>query len=232
MVLAAGIGRRMRPVTATVPKPLVEVCGRALIDHVLDRMSEIGIAEVVVNVHYLADLLEVHLGRRRKPKILISDERDLLRDTGGGIQHALPLLGEEAFLVANTDSLWIEGPRRNLDRLFEGWDGNRMDALLLLAPTVASVGYNGAGDFVLDALGQVSRRRPGRVAPFAYTGAAILHPRLFADAPQAPFSLNLLFDRAMENDRLFAIRLDGMWMHVGTPESIRLAEASIAASAA
>ncbi|MCC2113298.1 MAG: nucleotidyltransferase family protein, partial [Hyphomicrobiales bacterium] len=198
MVLAAGLGKRMRPITATMPKPLVEVAGRSLIDHVLDRIEETGIGEVVVNVHYLADLLEVHIGKRRTPKITISDERDLLLDTGGGIARALPQLGDDPFLIANTDSLWIEGPRGNLARMIDAWDDSKMDGLLLLASTVSSIGYDGRGDFQADGQGRISRRTEGRIAPFVYTGAAILHPRLFDGAPDGPFSLNMLFDKAIE----------------------------------
>ncbi len=232
MVLAAGLGRRMRPITTTLPKPLVEVAGRALIDHMLDRIEEVGIGDVVVNVHYLADLLEVHIGKRSSPKITISDERDLLLDTGGGIAKALPLLGDDAFLIANTDSLWIEGPRGNLARMADAWDDSAMDGLVLLASTVTSIGYSGRGDFHADGRGRVARRMEGRIAPFVYTGAAILHPRLFDNAPDGPFSLNLLFDRAIEAERLYGIRLDGIWMHVGTPDAIGHAETCVAESAA
>jgi len=232
MVLAAGLGKRMRPITATVPKPLVEVAGRALIDQVLDRLVEIGVPRAVVNVHYLADLVEVRVGRRTKPEITISDERAELLETGGGVTKALPLIGTEPFFVLNTDSIWIEGPRPNLLRLAETYDPERMDGLLLLASTRRSVGYDGAGDFVLDGDGRLTRRIERRIAPFVYTGAAILHPRLFEGAPAGPFSLNVLFDRAIEAGRLFGLRLDGTWMHVGTPDAIGLAETCLAESTA
>jgi MurNAc alpha-1-phosphate uridylyltransferase len=232
MILAAGIGKRMRPITATVPKPLVEVGGRALIDYGLDRLERAGVETAVVNVHYLADLVRVHVGKRKKPKVVISDEREKLLDTGGGVAKALPLLGDEPFYVINSDSFWIEGPRPNLDWLAGGWHGDRMDALLLLASTVRSVGYHGRGDFRMDPAGRLSRRPEREVAPFAYAGAAILHPRLFADCPAGAFSLNRLFDRAIEADRLFGVRMDGVWLHVGTPETIGEAELSIADSAA
>jgi MurNAc alpha-1-phosphate uridylyltransferase len=232
MILAAGIGKRMRPITATVPKPLVEVGGRALIDHGLDRLERAGVETAVVNVHYLADLVRVHVVKRKKPKVVISDERDRLLDTGGGVAKALPQLGDEPFYVINSDSFWIEGPRPNLDWLAGGWHGDRMDALLLLASTVRSVGYHGRGDFRMDPAGRLSRRPERDVAPFAYAGAAILHPRLFADCPAGAFSLNRLFDRAIEADRLFGVRMDGLWLHVGTPEAIGEAEMSIADSAA
>lgn len=232
MVLAAGIGKRMRPITATVPKPLVEVGGRALIDHGLDRLEKAGVETVVVNVHYLADLVRVHVTRRNRPNVVISDEREKLLDTGGGIAKALPHFGGEAFYVINSDSFWIEGPRPNLDWLAGGWNEDRMDALLLLASTVRSIGYNGRGDFRMDPAGRLTRRPEREVAPFAYAGAAILHPRLFADCPEGPFSLNRLFDQAIEAERLFGVRMDGSWLHVGTPETIGEAELSIADSAA
>jgi MurNAc alpha-1-phosphate uridylyltransferase len=232
MILAAGIGKRMRPITATVPKPLVEVGGRALIDHALDRLERAGVETAVVNVHYLADLVRVHVGKRKKPKVVISDEREKLLDTGGGVAKALPHLGDDPFYVINSDSFWIEGPRPNLDWLAGGWHGDRMDALLLLASTVRSVGYHGRGDFRMGPDGRLARRPEREVAPFAYAGAAILHPRFFADCPAGAFSLNRLFDKAIEADRLFGVRMDGLWLHVGTPETIGEAELSIADSAA
>ena len=232
MVLAAGIGKRMRPVTATVPKPLIEVAGLPLIDRALDRLGEAGVEEVVVNVHYLADLMETHVKKRQSPKVIVSDERGALLETGGGVVKALPLLGDEPFYLMNSDSFWIEGPRPNLDWLANGWNDAEMDALLMLAPTVASVGYGGLGDFLMDKDGRLSRRPERIVAPFVYSGAAILSPRLFADAPEGAFSLNLLFDRAIAEGRLFGVRMDGIWLHVGTPEAIREAELSVAESAA
>ncbi|CAA2099858.1 D-glycero-alpha-D-manno-heptose 1-phosphate guanylyltransferase [Methylobacterium bullatum] len=230
-VLAAGLGKRMRPITATVPKPLVEVAGRALLDHALDRAAEAGIGEAVVNVHYLADLLEGHLARRATaPAIRISDERDALLETGGGVKKALPLLGTDPFLVLNSDSFWLEGPQPNLGRLIETWEPERMDILLLVAPTTTSLGYEGKGDFVMNAGGALQRRNEREVAPFIYAGVAILKPELFADTPDGSFSLNLLFDRAIERERLFGLRLDGQWLHVGTPEAIEAAEARVKAS--
>jgi MurNAc alpha-1-phosphate uridylyltransferase len=232
MVLAAGLGKRMRPITVTTPKPLVEVAGRALIDRVLDRLEEAGVSSVVVNVHYLPELIRVHVGRRKRLALTISDERDRLLDTGGGIAKALPHLGGDPFYLLNSDSFWLEGPRPNLDRLAAAWRGEAMDALLLVASTVASVGYHGRGDFRMDAGGRLARRAEREVAPFAYAGAAILHPRLFAGHPSGPFSLNLLFDRAIDAGRLFGVRLDGLWIHVGTPQAVGQAEVSIADSAA
>jgi MurNAc alpha-1-phosphate uridylyltransferase len=232
MVLAAGLGKRMRPLTATIPKPLVEVNGKALIDHGLDRLERAGIARVIVNVHYLPELVRAHLARRRRPEIVISDERAKLLDTGGAIVKALPELGPDPFYLLNSDSFWIEGARPNLDWLAAGWDDQKMDVLLLLAPTVRSIGYHGRGDFRMDPAGRLYRRTEREVVPFAYAGAAIIHPRLFADAPEGAFSLNLLFDRAIEAERLFGVRMDGTWLHVGTPEAIAEAELSIADSAA
>lgn len=232
MVLAAGIGKRMRPVSATVPKPLIEVAGLPLIDRALDRLGEAGVEEAVVNVHYLADLVEAHVKKRKAPRVLVSDERSQLLETGGGIAKALPLLGDAPFYLLNSDSFWIEGPRPNLDWLAAGWNEETMDALLMLAPTVASVGYDGLGDFLMDKDGRLSRRPERIVAPFVYPGTAILSPRLFKDVPEGAFSLNLLFDRAIAAGRLHGVRMDGIWLHVGTPEAIREAELSVAESAA
>ncbi|MEO8667209.1 MAG: nucleotidyltransferase family protein [Bauldia sp.] len=232
MILAAGLGKRMRPLTATVPKPLIEVNGRALIDHGLDRLQRAGVETAVVNVHYLADLVSTHVRKWKRPEIVISDERKALLDTGGGIARALPNFDGEPFYLLNSDSFWVEGPRPNLDWLAGAWDGERMDALLLLASTVRSIGYDARGDFRMNASGRLTRRAEREVAPFVYAGAAILHPRLFADCPPGAFSLNLLFNRAIEAGRLFGVRLDGFWLHVGTPEAISEAELSIADSAA
>jgi MurNAc alpha-1-phosphate uridylyltransferase len=232
MILAAGLGKRMRPVTVTTPKPLVEVGGRSLIDRALDRLERAGVERAVVNVHYLAQLIRVHVGRRSSPEVVISDETDRLLDTGGGIVNALPQLGGDPFYLLNSDSFWIEGARPNLEWLANGWRDDRMDALLMLASTVRAVGYHGRGDFQMDPAGRLSRRPEREVAPFAYAGAAILHPRLFAGRKAEPFSLNELFDEALEAGRLFGMRMDGVWLHVGTPEAIGEAEHSIADSAA
>jgi MurNAc alpha-1-phosphate uridylyltransferase len=232
MVLAAGLGKRMQPLSHSVPKPLVEVGGRALIDRCLDGLAAAGIETAVVNVHHLADRVEAHLAGRRAPKIVISDERGTLLETGGGIRKALPLLGPEPFVLRNSDSFWLEGVRPNLEWLIRGWDAARMDCLLLLASTVRSVGYAGRGDFFLDKEGRLARRTERNVAPFAYAGAAILHPRLFADTPKGPFSLNLLFNRAIEAGRLFGVRMDGLWINVETPAAVALAEGALAANAA
>lgn len=228
MVLAAGIGTRMRPLTDTRPKPMVEVGGRALIDHVLNRLAEADITTAVVNLHHHADLMERHLRRRKgAPRIVFSDERDALLETGGGIRRALPLLGPAPFISINADTIWIEGIRPNLPTLIDGFDPERMDGLLLLAPTSASIGYDGRGDFVMDGQGALTFRGERSVAPFVYAGAAVLRPELFDDSPEGPFSLTYLFRRAAEEGRLFGLRLEGVWMHVGTPEAIAEAEEAI-----
>jgi MurNAc alpha-1-phosphate uridylyltransferase len=226
MVLAAGLGKRMRPVTDTRPKPLVEVGGRALIDHALGRLVEAGLTNVVVNVHYLPDMIEAHLSGLVDLEVTISDERDALLETGGGIKRALPLLGPE-FLVLNSDSLWTERDAKNLPRLLETWRPESMDILLLLAAR-KSLGYDGLGDFNMDAQGRLTRRVFGALAPHVYAGAAILKADLFENTPEGAFSLNMLFDRAIEAGRLYGLPLDGEWLHVGTPDAIGQAEARLA----
>jgi len=230
MVLAAGMGTRMRPLTDTTPKPLVRVAGRALIDHVLDRLEEAAIERTVVNVHYLAEQIERHLATRTKPRIVISDERGLLLGTGGGLVKALPELGDAPFFLINSDTIWIDGVQSNLARLAQAFDRAAIDALLLLAPTTGSIGYAGRGDFAFAADGRLSRRAERDVAPFVYAGAAILSPALFKDAPTGEFALTDLFERAAEQGRLHGLRLEGLWMHVGTPDAIAQAEAAIRAS--
>jgi MurNAc alpha-1-phosphate uridylyltransferase len=232
MVLAAGLGERMRPLTDRLPKPLVEVAGKPLIDHVLDRLAAAGVKHAVVNVHYLADLIERHLKGRARPQVVISDERSKLLDTGGGVVKALPLLGGEPFFHLNSDTIWIDGVKPNLDRLAEAFDSAATDALLLLAPIATSIGYAGRGDFTMAPDGRLLRRSERDVAPFVYAGAAILRPELFAGAPSGAFSLTKLFDRAAESGRLHGLRLEGVWMHVGTPDAIAQAESAIKASTA
>jgi MurNAc alpha-1-phosphate uridylyltransferase len=230
MVLAAGLGERMRPLTATTPKPLIEVAGKALLDHMLDRLADAGVETAVVNVHYLADRIERHVASRTKPRIVISDERAALLDTGGGVVKALPQFGGAPFYHCNADTIWIDGVKPNLVRLAEAFNPRTMDAILLLASTSQTTGYSGRGDFVMAPDGRLRRRTERDVTPFVYAGAAILTPALFADAPQGAFSLNRLFDRAIETGRLYGLRLDGLWMHVGTPDAIAQAEAAIEAS--
>jgi N-acetyl-alpha-D-muramate 1-phosphate uridylyltransferase len=230
MVLAAGLGQRMLPITRTLPKPLIKIGGKTLIDFTLDRLGDAGIEKVVVNVHHLADQVEAHLRARRDLPIVISDERGALLETGGGLKRALPLLGDGPFMTFNSDSLWIEGPQPNLRRLVEAWDPERMDILMLLALGATSVGYDGKGDFHMDSVGRLSRRAEREVAPFVYAGVAIVKPELLRDAPDGAFSANLLYDRAIEAGRLYGLRLDGQWLHVGEPQSIAAAEESLAAS--
>jgi MurNAc alpha-1-phosphate uridylyltransferase len=233
MVMAAGLGNRMRPVTDTRPKPLVQVAGRTLLDHALDRLKEAGITRAVVNVHYLADLIERHLDGYDGLQIIISDERDQLLETGGGVLRALPRLGAE-FLVMNSDSLWLERGTRNLARLIEAWDPARMDVLLLLAPVTRSLGYDGRGDFTMAEDGRLTRREAGGTAPFIYAGVGLMKASLFTGGealPQGPFSLNVVFDRAIAAERLYGLELDGEWLHVGTPAAIRAAEERMAAAA-
>lgn len=232
MVLAAGLGKRMRPITSTVPKPLVEVGGKALIDYGLDALARAGVRRAVVNVHYLADLMEAHLRRRRDLEIVVSDERDELLESGGGIVRALPLLGPEPFLVVNADTFWIDGFRDNLELMAELWDAARMDVLLLIADMRQATGYDGRGDFSMDVEGRLARVAERDMSPFIYAGAAILKPELFAGMAEEKFSLNRIFDMAMERGRLHGVRLDGLWFTVGTPEAIPLAESAFKASAA
>ena len=224
MVLGGGLGKRMLPLTKDIPKPMVRLKGRALIDHVLDRIAEAGVRRAVVNVHYCADKLEAHVKQRKQPEILISDERQQLLDTGGGVTKALPLLGKEPFLIHNSDSVWIEGVGSNLERLFSFWNPDSMDSVMLLASGATSLGYDGSGDFAMDKDGRLIRRGERQMAPFVFTGVSIAHPRMFEGAPQGPFSMNRLWDAAIDNGRLFGIRLDGLWMHVGTPEALVEAE--------
>ena len=224
MVLAAGMGVRMRPLTDLVPKPMVRLTQKPLIDHVLDRIAEAGIGTAVVNVHHHADQLVAHLKSRERPRVEVSDERNELLDTGGGVKRALQRLGPEPFLIHNSDSLWIDGVESNLVRLARSFDPERMDCLLLLALGSSSLGYDGRGDFLMSADGLLQRRPEREMAPFVFTGVSIAHPRLFDETPDGAFSLNLAWNRAIRQHRLYGIRLDGMWMHVGTPAALAEAE--------
>jgi MurNAc alpha-1-phosphate uridylyltransferase len=232
MVLAAGLGLRMRPLTDRMPKPLVRVAGRALLDHVLDKLADAGVGEAVVNVHDLPDQIIDHVAPRTRPRVIISDERDEVLGTGGGVVRALPLLGHAPFFHINSDTMWIDGVRPNLARLAEAFDPARMDILLLMAPTTSSIGYGGSGDYAMLPDGALRKRREHQVVPFVYAGAAIMSPSLFTDAPAGDFSLTKMFDRANERERLFGLRLDGVWMHVGTPDAIHAAEEAFLASVA
>ncbi len=232
MVLAAGLGQRMRPITDTLPKPLVAIGGKPMLDHALDRLAEVGVWEAVVNVHHLADRIEAHLEGRTAPRITISDERAALLETGGGVAKALPHLGTEPFFHINSDSLWVENGVSNLAALASAWAPERMDMLLLVADKARSLGYDGPGDFHKAPDGALTRRRPGEPAPCIYAGVAIIKPALLADAPAGRWSLNLLFDRLIAQGRLHGHALDGEWLHVGTPEAIPAAEARFRAFAA
>jgi MurNAc alpha-1-phosphate uridylyltransferase len=232
MVMAAGLGTRMRPLTDNMPKPLVPVAGKPLIDYVLDKLAHAGVTTAVVNVHYFADQIEQHLAGRTSPRIVISDERPRLLGTGGGVVNALPQLGGAPFFHVNSDTLWIDGVASNLNRLAATFDPAKMDALLLLAATANSIGYSGRGDYAMTPDGALRRRAEREVVPFVFAGVAILSPALFKDAPASDFSLTSLFDRASEEGRLAGLRLDGLWMHVGTPDAVTAAETAIRASAA
>lgn len=226
MVLAAGFGRRMLPLTETVPKPLVPLGGRPLIDHVLGRLGEAGVARAVVNLHYLGDRLAAHLATRQAPAVVLSDERDALLDTGGGLARALPLLGAAPFYVHNSDTVWLER-EPNLARLAEAFLPERMDALLLLAPAAGSLGYAGLGDYALGSDGRIARRRAALPVPHVFAGVSIAHPRLLSDAPHGAFPLTRLWDRAEAAGRLYGLLLRGEWMHIGTPQALAEAEARL-----
>ena len=228
MVMAAGLGKRMRPLTATQPKPLVRVAGKALIDYSLDGLAEAGVTKAVVNVHYLADALEDHIAARRTgPAVTLSDERELLLETGGGLVKAVPLL-PDPFFCLNSDNIWLDGPRDVFHELSARWDAERMDALLLVVPHARAFNYQGKGDFHLDPLGRITRRRAGRIAPFIYTGIQLVAQRLLRDAPEGPFGTMLLWERAIAEDRLFGLSHTGLWFEVGEPTAIAPTEQRLA----
>jgi MurNAc alpha-1-phosphate uridylyltransferase len=229
MVLAAGLGKRLRPLTDEMPKPLIAVAGQTLIDRALDRLADAGVKRAVVNLHYKGDMLRRHLAGRTKPKIAISDETAALLETGGGVRQALPLLGSGPFFVVNSDVIWRDSRENSLLALAALWDDATMDALLLLHPTVSAIGYGGMGDFFLSSEGAVQRRDVRMVAPFVFTGVQMLHPRLFARCPDGPFSLNVLYDRAAAASRLFGLRHQGDWMDVGTRDGLAAAEQAVRA---
>jgi len=225
LVLAAGLGKRMRPLTATRPKPLIEVAGKPLLDHLFERLRAAGVEKVVVNVHYLADAVEAHLAKHAHGlQVMISDERGLLLETGGGMVKAAPLIDCDPFLVVNSDNLWIDGPADTLRLLASHWDDARMDALLLLVPHARAENHGGMGDFHMDRTGRLRRRDRNRVAPFVYTGIQMVSKRLLCDAPEGPFSANRLWDRAIEQGRCFGAVHQGLWFDVGTPRSIKATE--------
>ncbi len=229
MVMAAGLGKRMRPLTATRPKPLVEVAGAALIDHVLARLAAAGVARAVVNVHYLADALEAHLKRHDHGLgIAISDERAKLLETGGGIIRALPLIDADPFIQVNSDNYWIDGPIDTFNLLAERWDDATMDALLLMVPLARANCHSGRGDFHMDAVGHLSRRKVGRIAPFVWTGVQMLSKRLIVDPPADVFSTNVFWDRAIATGRCYGVVHQGLWFDVGTPPAVAKTEAIVA----
>lgn len=227
MVLAAGLGKRMRPLTAAQPKPMVRVAGKPLLDHTLDRLAEAGIARAVVNVHYLADAIEAHAKHRSLPAVTISDERAQLLETGGGMVKAQDLLPDPFFCV-NSDNIWLDGPRDAFHDLSQAWDAAKMDALLLVVPHSGARNFAGRGDFHMDARGLVSRRRGEQVAPFIFTGIQLVSKRLLRDAPEGPFSTNLLWNRAITEKRLYGVAFTGVWFEVGDPRSIAPTEAALA----
>ena len=230
MVMAAGLGTRMRPLTATRPKPLVEVAGKALLDHALDRLRAGGVKRAVINVHYMADAIEAHVQRNGHGlDIVISDERAQLMETGGGLVQARNLIGDKPFVSVNSDNLWVDGPIDSIRALAAAWDDARMDALLLMVPLARANCHSGTGDFYLDAHGRITgRRRRGRLAPFVWTGVQILSPRIISDWPDGPFSTNLFWDRAIAAGRAFGMSYQGLWFDVGTPGAIAQTEAILA----
>lgn len=226
-LLSAGMGKRMRPLTATRPKPLVRVAGKALIDYSLDKLVEAGVTRAVVNVHFMADQLRAHLDGRKAPQISISDETDALLETGGGMVRAAPLIAADPFFCLNTDVIWLDGPRNVFSALSQAWDPDKMDALLLLVGHKQAFNYSGPGDFHLDSAGQISRRKPGRVAPFIFTGIQIVSQRLLRDPPEGKFSTGVLWDRAIDEGRLHGLSHTGEWYEVGTPQMIAPTEAAL-----
>jgi MurNAc alpha-1-phosphate uridylyltransferase len=228
MVMAAGLGKRMRPLTATKPKPLIEVGGKPLLDHVLEKLRAAGVKKEVVNVHYLADAVEAHLASRAHGlEVVISDERSLLMETGGGMVRAEALIDSDPFITANSDNLWIDGPADTLKLLASQWDDERMDALLLLVPLARARNHNGMGDFHMDRTGRLRRRERSHVAPFVFTGVQMVSKRLLRDAPDGPFSTNVLWNRAIEEGRCFGAVHQGLWFDVGTPKAIPMTEAAL-----
>lgn len=227
MVMAAGLGTRMRPLTETLPKPMVRVAGKPLIDHALDRLAEAGIARAVVNVHHFPEAVETHLAGRTAPQVTISDERALLLETGGGMVKARDLLPDPFFCV-NSDNIWVDGPKDAFRELSDAWDAARMDALLLLVAHTGARNFAGKGDFHMDGRGRLSRRRSGRIAPFVFTGIQLVSKRLLRDAPEGPFSTNVLWDRAIGEGRLYGAAFTGQWFEVGSPEAIAPTEAALA----
>jgi MurNAc alpha-1-phosphate uridylyltransferase len=227
MILAAGLGTRMGSLTNDRPKALVEVLGKALIDYAIDRFKALSVTQIIVNLHYKADMLKAHLEGRTDVRIHFSDERNELMDTGGGVAKALPFFEDQPFFTHNSDSIWFESGVQNLLRLARAWQSDTMDALMLVAPVENALGYTGAGDFHLEPDGKLRCKGNENKAPFVWTGIQIIHPRLFVGCPDGPFSTNVVWNQALEQERLFGLTLDGTWIHVGTPEGVQDAEAFI-----
>ena len=230
MLLAAGLGTRMRPLTDLLPKPLIKVGGKCLIDWTLDQLATAGVARTVINVHHHAPLLIRHLESRAAPAVAISDETARLLDTGGGVARALPLLGDEPFFVFNCDAIILDGKAPMLKRLAAAWDPIALDVLMLVHPCATAHGFDGAGDFFVDDLGNMKRRGTASSAPFVYAGAYIVHPRVLQSAPKEPFSMNKIWDRAIQAARMKAIVHDGAWYHVGTPAAVGETEVLLASA--
>ncbi|MFC3126891.1 nucleotidyltransferase family protein [Pseudoroseomonas globiformis] len=226
MVMAAGLGTRMRPLTEATPKPLLKLAGRSLLDHALDRIGDAGIGNTVVNAHWFPEQVEAACTARSRPPVVVREE-DVL-ETGGGVRNALPHLGDAPFLVANGDAFWLDGPRSAIARLAERFDPEQMDALLLVMRVASVEGEVGRGDFRMDPMGRLLRPREREIVPYVYAGVQIVHPRLFADAPEGRFSTNILWDRAIEAERLYGLVHDGVWFHLSTPADLRKAEALLA----
>lgn len=228
MLMAAGLGKRMRPLTASTPKPMVRVAGKPLIDRALDRLEDAGVERAVVNVHYLAESIEAHLKSRQHPVVTFSDEREELLETGGGMVKADKAgLLPDPFFACNADSVWLDGPRNAFADLSDAWDPEKMDALLLVVTHARAKNFDGTGDFYMDGAGQLTRKLPGRIAPFIYTGIQLVSHRLLRDAPEGKFSTNVLWDRAIAEGRLYGVAFTGMWYEVGTPAHIRPTEEAL-----
>ena len=228
MVMAAGLGKRMRPLTASTPKPLVRVGGKPLIDRTLDRLADAGVSKAVVNVHYLASSIEAHLNSRKRPAVVFSDEREMLLETGGGMVKAQQEgLLPDPFFACNADSIWLDGPRNAFADLSAIWNPDTMDALLVVVTHARAHNFDGSGDFYMDGSGRLTRKLPGRIAPFIYTGIQLVSHRLIRDAPDGKFSTNILWDRAIEENRLFGIAFTGEWFEVGTPSHIKPTEGAL-----
>lgn len=224
MVMAAGHGTRMRPLTNDTPKALIKVAGKTMVDHAIDRLKAAGIKRIIVNIHAFADQMRAHLEARNDDSIIISDETDELLETGGGIKRALPLLGDKPIITHNCDSIWVEGMGQTLPRLLDAYDPDKMDALLVVAVTANIVGDVARGDFTMDPDGRIAWREVSSVAPFMYTGVQIIKPQLYAGIEDTAFSTTKVWRGLLEDGTAYGLRHDGVWMHVGTPSALDDAE--------